>query len=1122
MRTSMAAPSILLVPMVSLASLAFAGTQFSTVLRPAPWFVQGAQTGAAFGQSTAPAGDIDGDGYGDLLVGAPLHDGPAGVDAGAAFLYRGSANGFLPTPTWTYDGPQSGAQTGSVVAPAGDVNGDGYLDVLVTTPQYDTSGPVIVDAGRFDLFYGSEDGPSASPDVTILGQQAGGRVGFAAAGAGDVNGDGYADVIVGMPNVFSFFVNDGVARIYHGHFTGLLSTSFSPIGGAANEQLGYAVAGVGDIDGDGYDDVAVGAPGTTTFDPSDGSVYLHRGSSGGVSNAAFAVQHGFTDSCRFGAAVAGAGDVDGDGYADIVIGAPGAVNGGGRPGWAAIVRGAPAGFGLTFWSSFGTNDGERFGVAVATAGDLNGDDRADAVIGADRWPTPGDRRGRAIVVLGGATGATLDSQFQGDANGQALGVSVATAGDADNDGMSDLAIGVPGANAAETGGGRIELWRGGASKPVEAPGWPVAEAEASAAFGLAVAGGIDARRVGVDDFFASAPYANAGFTDAGALRTAPSNWPAPVLSPGNVATGTQSLATLGNELARAGDVNGDGYEDLISGSKRYSAGAFDRGIAQLFLGGPAGLGSSAAWSFVGPAANFNAGHDVDAGDFNGDGYTDLLVGSWTAGETEVDGSARAFLGSPGGPELVASWVSPPVTGDTWYGFRVAVGDWDADGYDDVAVGAPNASRPELHEGMVDVFFGGPNGLSATPAWRLERDIANGTFGYGLGDAGDVNGDGVSDLIVGATGVEVGRAYVYLGNRARAQPSRARSRTFAPDISASSFGWSVAGVGDIDKDGFGDFVVGAPLHFGGQSNEGIVFLYRGSVGGGEVLPWWKVESNVTEAFFGNAITRAGDVNQDGWPDFAVGAPFHPPGGTVHLFLGGGGSPLHSTLQTVPAVGTVPVSMGGRLPGDTVAPLVSFRSAAGRTKGRIEIQLGTQNEAWGAGTRTLHGPYDSGPPGLFGSLFPVQIVKPFLANAVGWRWRERSVTMSPYFPHSPWRQPRSFETAQVHFRTGGTNVAVDPRPTPDVPALALVGLHPSPARSECRIAFRLARASALRFEVTDVRGRAVRRIPLGERPAGEGGFVFDGRDDAGAPLPAGVYLATLETSGARVSRKFVRLP
>jgi flagellar basal-body rod modification protein FlgD len=64
--------------------------------------------------------------------------------------------------------------------------------------------------------------------------------------------------------------------------------------------------------------------------------------------------------------------------------------------------------------------------------------------------------------------------------------------------------------------------------------------------------------------------------------------------------------------------------------------------------------------------------------------------------------------------------------------------------------------------------------------------------------------------------------------------------------------------------------------------------------------------------------------------------------------------------------------------------------------------------------------------------------------------------------------------------------------------------------------------LLLEVTDVRGRAVRRIPLGERPAGEGSFVFDGRDDAGAPLPAGVYLATLETPGARVSRKFVRLP
>ena len=210
----------------------------------------------------------------------------------------------------------------------------------------------------------------------------------------------------------------------------------------------------------------------------------------------------------------------------------------------------------------------------------------------------------------------------------------------------------------------------------------------------------------------------------------------------------------------------------------------------------------------------------------------------------------------------------------------------------------------------------------------------------------------------------------------------------------------------------------------------------------------------------------------------------------------------------------------MPANALAATASFRSAAGRTKGSIELQLGTQNEAWGAGARTLHGPYDSGAPGHSGSLFPAQIVKPARPNGVGWRWRERSVTKSPYFPHSPWRQPRSFETAQPHFRTGGTNVAVESRP--GTGALAFVGIDPSPARAACRFSFRLERRSTLSLEVTDVRGRAVRRLGLGERPAGDGAIVFDGRDEGGAPLAAGVYFATLVTGEGRATRKFVRLP
>jgi hypothetical protein len=1115
-----------------------AGTQVpNTVLQPTEWSPAGPQSGSGFGQSVAPAGDLDGDGYGDLLVGAPAHDGPGGVDAGAAFLYRGGANGYASTPSWTFLGAEPGENLGASVAPAGDVNGDGYLDVVVGAPYHDGSGPTVVDGGRLCVFYGSAGGLSSSPDQTFTGVVAGSHMGFAVAPAGDVNADGYADLVAGQPHIHFFVPNDGVAWILLGSPAGLNYSGYRPTGGATQEMLGYAVAGVGDVDGDGYDDVAVGAPGTTTLFPSDGSVYVYRGSSGGLLAVPLITRHGFSDSCRYGAAVAGPGDVNGDGYADVLVGAPGAVGGivapgtpgavaGAAPvGYAEVIAGSSSGVPSVFWQQYGSGlGGDNFGAAVATAGDLNGDDYADFVVAGDRWPQPAVRQGRATVWLGGATAAAFDNDLLGGATGDALGASVATAGDVDGDGFSDLAIGIPGATVAQPADGEVALWRGSASKPVPAPApfWPEVEGEAGASLGLAVAGGIDARKAGVDDLFAAAPYADAGFTDAGRIRVAESNWPWPTFAPGSVATGSQAGALLGNEMARAGDVNGDGYEDLITGSARYSTGTPDEGIAELYYGGPDGL-SAGSWTFEGPEPYFNAGSDVDAGDFNGDGWTDLLVGSWSANGNAFDGSARVFRGSLAGPEPVASWVTPPVGGDTWLGYRIATGDWDADGYDDAAIGAPNASSPEFHEGRVDVYFGGPGGLDPSPTWVLEMDQASAAFGYAVGNAGDVNGDGVADLLVGARDAPGGgRAHLFFGSRSREVPHPGDARTFAPDVPTISFGAAVAGVGDIDKDGYGDFVVGAPQHPNlSLVNAGGVWLFRGSRVGGHLSPWWRHESTVAEAMFGFAITRAGDVNQDGWPDFAVGAPY-PGGGSIHLFLGGGGGALHATGQTIPAPTVVPVTMGGKLPGTSFAPLVAFRSAAGRTRGRVEIQLGTQNEAWSGGVRTLHGPYDSGPAGLYGSLFPVQIAVAGLAPDLGWRWRERSVTGSPYFPHSPWRQPRSYETGQLHFRTAGTNVAVEPGPPAPRPGPRLVAIEPSPFREAARIRFRLARAAAARVVIHDVRGRAVRRLPASWRAAGEGAVAFDGRDDAGTPLAAGIYFVSLTADGGGDVRKLVRLP
>ncbi len=155
------------------------------------WVVEGHERNASFGTSVASAGDVNGDGYDDVVVGAPLY-GPG--DPGAAFLFLGSATGPSTAPDWAVWPHQAYASFGTSVASAGDVNGDGYDDVVIGAPFY---GPD--DGGAAFLFLGSATGLSATPDWTTFGHQTNGELGTSVASAGDVNGDGYDDVVVGAP-----------------------------------------------------------------------------------------------------------------------------------------------------------------------------------------------------------------------------------------------------------------------------------------------------------------------------------------------------------------------------------------------------------------------------------------------------------------------------------------------------------------------------------------------------------------------------------------------------------------------------------------------------------------------------------------------------------------------------------------------------------------------------------------------------------------------------------------------------------------------------------------------------------------------------------------------------------
>jgi len=175
------------------------------------------------------------------------------------------------------------------------------------------------------------------------------------------------------------------------------------------------------------------------------------------------------------------------------------------------------------------------------------------------------------------------------------------------------------------------------------------------------------------------------------------------------------------------------------------------------------LATSASWTATGEGTDNRFGHSVSsAGDVNGDGYSDLIVGA--NHNSNYSGKAYLYLGGPSGPSATASWTKSGEASGSEFGAAVAsAGDVNDDGYSDVVIGAPNYSSGTIG-GKAYLYLGGPSGLAATPAWTAVGQGANSSFGWAVASAGDVNGDGKADVIIGAFGnaTSTGKAYLYLG------------------------------------------------------------------------------------------------------------------------------------------------------------------------------------------------------------------------------------------------------------------------------------------------------------------------------------------------------------------------
>lgn len=355
---------------------------------------------------------------------------------------------------------------------------------------------------------------------------------------------------------------------------------------------------------------------------------------------------------------------------------------------------------------------------------------------------------------------------------------------------------------------------------------------------------------GFADILVGARYADVGrLTDAGSI---------------SVFSGANGLELMhldgdgagdwfGVSVAGIGDLNGDGVPEFIVGAqfaKRVDG--QQTGAAYIY----SGLNGARMYSLFGDAADGRFGVSVAGGrDISGDGIPDIVVGAYT------EGAAYIYSGANG--RLIAKLGG---IGGTWYGFAVAMlPDVNGDGLGEIAVAAPQNGA-----GSVYVYSGATHGLLYT----LNGENTGDWFGFAIAAAGDLNGDKKSELLVGAreaspsARTNAGSVYVYEGKNGnllrRLDGANARD----------AFGTSVSPAGDINRDGVNDFLVGARFALNASNQPtGAAFVYSGS-DGSQIT---KINGATSQDWFGGSVAAVGDINGDGWVEWVVGAAGGDPDG-----------------------------------------------------------------------------------------------------------------------------------------------------------------------------------------------------------------------------------------------------
>ena len=384
-------------------------------------------------------------------------------------------------------------------------------------------------------------------------------------------------------------------------------------------------------------------------------------------------------------------------------------------------------------------------------------------------------------------------------------------------------------------------------------------------------------------------------------------------------TGMTEEVSAGNSLSTAGDVNNDGYDDVLVGA--FGA-KYSKGKIYLILGSSSGLSDMsllrADAQLTGENMYDHAGKSVStAGDVNNDGYDDVLVGAFmddSAGNRA--GAAYLILGSSSGfSDMNLSGADAKLTGEGSYdtaGHSVSTaGDVNDDGYDDVLVGAPKIGWPEVSgSGAAYLILGSSTGLSDMSLASADARLIGehrGDAGHSVSTAGDVNSDGYSDILVGAHlhqcwtspgGASCGAAYLILGSSSGFSDMNlsGADAKLTGEGSYDTAGHSVSTAGDVNDDGYDDVLVGAPkIGWPELSGSGAAYLILGSSTGLSDMSLASADAKLTGERAGDqagySVSTAGDVNNDGYADVLVGAPgnnynrwLYRTAGSAYLILG----------------------------------------------------------------------------------------------------------------------------------------------------------------------------------------------------------------------------------------------